>query len=145
LAPISIDVEEMVQAELVGELSNPHRDLVAIGGFLDESLVSLVVFETGKQEDTWFVVLLAVHSDFQRQGLGRLTKDRLLEHLETMDRRMVESLVHERNEPMLALNRLLGAKMNRDVSDRKYQLCSIQLDLQRPGRRLSALRSEEES
>jgi GNAT superfamily N-acetyltransferase len=135
-ARFSLDVEEMVQQDLVEELANPDRRLVAIGGFLEESLVSLVVFEPGKADDAWFVVLLAVRSDLQRQGFGRKTKDRLLEHLETLDRKFVESLVHERNAPMLALNRLLGAIITRDVSDRKYQLCTIQLDLRRTGREL---------
>jgi ribosomal protein S18 acetylase RimI-like enzyme len=135
----SRDVEEMIRSDLVGELSNPSRGLIAIGGFLENSLASLVVFEPGKLEDTWYVVLLAVQTDFQNKGLGRMTKDRLLDHLETLDRKFVESLVHERNEPMLALNKSLGATITRDVSDKKFRLCVIQLNPQQPRPHLSVL------
>jgi GNAT superfamily N-acetyltransferase len=128
-SPWSRKIDLLIQTDLFDVLVDPAEKVSALGGFLEGQFVAIATFEPDpNDQDKWHLPVMAVHRDFQGQGFGQQMKDRLLEHLETFGRSSVYSLVDAKNLAMLEVNKKLGATIERDPSDKKFQLCTLRLN-----------------
>jgi GNAT superfamily N-acetyltransferase len=114
-------VEEMVRDRLVGELV--HGDVDAVGAWRGDDLAGVAVWRIN--EDRCTSIVLAVANGHRRRGLGRTLKLTVIAAARDAGASVVVSHVHWDNEPMLLLNRSMGANLERIPGDLDYCLCVL--------------------
>lgn len=113
-------------------LENPDEapDLHAIGLFDDDELCAVATFGPSREdpEHTWTCDTVAVKAGRHGQGLGRRLKQEVLDRARALGARVLVSIVHEDNTPMLRINAALGATITPDEIRTEERFCVIVLD-----------------
>jgi len=113
--------EEMIRDHLEGALA--LGDVDTVGAWQGTDLVGVAVWRIRGERCT--SVVLAVANGHRRRGLGRSLKLAVIAAARSARANVVVSQVHWDNEPMLFLNRLMGANIERIPGDDEYCLCII--------------------
>ena len=108
-----------------------------VGDFQGQELRGLITW-TDYAEDSrlWEIVILATDLQWTGRGVARGLKEHLLDKARDREILSVVSYVHRDNEPMLDLNRSLGAFIKLDPNDVEHELyfCTIDPQVPRPVR-----------
>jgi hypothetical protein len=122
--PWTHDAQDMITDHLADALAT--GEVFGMGLFDDERLVSVIAWSINK--DRWnSAVLATAHGPVRRRHYAERLKTELLERVQAAAALSVTSTVHADNEPMVALNRKLGAQIVTDPERRDYLLCTVRL------------------
>jgi len=124
--PWSEVVEQAIRRELAGELEAGTSR--AIGLWAEDDLVAVAAFrivDSPMFPKACRVNLLAVRTDHQGRGRGRVLKEAVIDVARTEEAMAVASRVDRRNTRMLQLNLALGARVDPIEGAEDEVICTI--------------------
>jgi ribosomal protein S18 acetylase RimI-like enzyme len=118
-------VEEMVREHLADSLA--CGAVGGLGAWDGQRLCGVAAFVIDDGTRVCHSQLLAVQMGYARRGYGQLLKRAIIDIARRAGAEAVLSTVHFDNDPIIELNRKLGASIERVPGDPEYLYCTIPL------------------
>lgn len=124
--PWADEVERSIRGGGLADMLAIGPRYQAAGLWEDDGLVAVSAWEPlPGRDNAWYSTTLAVRLDRRRRGYGKQLKGALIERAAASGITVIVSRVAFGNDPMIALNKSLGATIKREPWPSDFIACTI--------------------